>query len=207
MTEQQCDALAACLGSIRGFINGLSGEREEGWTDNRILVIKDMVRYFKGLHLDIALDVPDGTLPEDTIANDDDTDTDDDNQPTLPGPSHSSSGMQLLNMLIHTFNGDNSYNIEVFLKDVSRACIRRKLGIGKIEIAVGKLKEPALSPVCNMGISHSVSWKEFKTQMMILFVDVTDFTSSSLEISSVSKWSMNQFRHFQFACSICSSRS
>jgi hypothetical protein len=169
---------------IKGFIHGLANERDEGWTDNRILVIKDMVKYFKGLHLDIALDVPDGTLPEDNIANDDDTDTDDDGQPALPGTSNSSSGMQLLNMLIHTFNGDNSYNIEVFLKDVSRACKRRNIkGIGKIEIAVGKLKEPALSQVRNMGISHLVSWKEFKAQMMELFVDVTDFPSLSLEIS------------------------
>lgn len=108
------------------------------------------------------------------VVLDDESDSDDESTPVLPGLSNSNSGMQLLNMLIHPFTGDTTYNIEVFLKDVSRACHRRNIkGIGRIEIAVGKLKEPALSQVRNMGISHLTSWKDFKSQMMELFVEMS----------------------------------
>lgn len=218
--QAELDALVACLGTIYEFVDTVIGEGAENWSAARILMVKDTIRFFTSLHLNLSLDVPAGTL--DALIGADGagsvdgaggvggagtaagarssaastplpsagSDTDSDGgqvaatAPPAAGFPTSNSGMQLLNMLIHTFDGDSSYTIDVFLEDVSRACKRRKIsGVGKIEIAVGKLRNPALTQVRAMSLTQLTSWKDFKFQMTELFADVTDFPSLSLEIS------------------------
>jgi hypothetical protein len=204
-TNEERDALTACLATIEEFVHDLKEENrsEDGLTAPNLSFTKKLIHYIKSQHMSLSLDVPDSLVPTArrltsdlqgesgaaagisgsvTALNPSDGDTDIEADHGL-ATNTPNLGM-VLNMLIHPFNGDSSYPVDTFLKDVSRVCRRRHIrGLGKIEIAMGKLRDPALSTIRAMSLGDVTSWTEFKIQMLELFTDVTDLPTLSLEIS------------------------
>lgn len=182
-------ALQTCLANIKEMITALEAENAVALTaPNKVLVV-DLIRYLKSQHLQLALDVPDGLIPTQSInqsihLNGSDSDSDGGADGNIGQIGHTPNLGMVLNLLIHNFNGENGYSVDVFLHDVSQVCRRRQItGVAKLEIAFGKIRDPALSLVRDLNLNRLTSWTEFKAQMLELFSEVLDLSSLTLQIS------------------------
>jgi Retrotransposon gag protein len=197
-TQEEADALQACFNKVLEFVKALHDENasDTGLTDPHFQFSKKLIQFIKDQHINLTLTVPDSLLPAAAttpVNSDDESEGIDDHIGIINTPN---LGL-ILNMLIHTFNGDASYPVDTFLKDVSRVCHRRRIkGLGKIEIAMGKLRDPALSTVRAMSIGDITSWKDFKSQMLELFADVTDLPTLSIEISKCKQMESESVTNF-----------
>jgi hypothetical protein len=176
---EEADATTACLQTLTTFLQTLKAKNNDaGLAAVEFTFVKGLLQ-----HLQLTLDVPDSMMPAPRVDAPDNSDDESDGAADRDITHQPNLGL-VLNMLIHTFNGDTNYPVETFLSDVSRVCRRRRIkGVGKIEIAMGKLRDPALSTIRAMSLGDVTSWSEFKANMLELFADVTDLPTLSLEIS------------------------
>lgn len=176
-------ALQACLGEIGELIAALAAENAVALSAANKALVVDLIKYLKNQHLQLVLDVPDGLIPTPSVQQDG-SDSEGGNDGLDGQIGHTPNLGLVLNMLITTFNGDSSYTIDVFLHDVERVCKRRSIsGVGRVEIAVGKCRDPGLGLLRDMGLNRLTSWTEFKKQMLELFSEMHDLSSLTLEIS------------------------